>query len=113
MSSASFYISQKYTTDQRQKGLLKSAGVIGAATMVSRVLGYIRDMILAHLFGGGERLSCADAGDTNDDGILDIADVIYLLAHLFAGGPPPQPPFPECGPDHTPDVLVCCEYDEC
>ena len=51
MSSASFYISQKYTTDQRQKGLLKSAGVIGAATMVSRVLGYIRDMILAHLFG--------------------------------------------------------------
>lgn len=51
MSSASFHISQKCTTDERQKGLLKSAGVIGAATMVSRILGYIRDMILAHLFG--------------------------------------------------------------
>ncbi|MGA1797034.1 MAG: murein biosynthesis integral membrane protein MurJ [bacterium] len=51
MSSASFQISQKCAADQRQKGLLKSAGVIGAATMASRILGYIRDMILAHLFG--------------------------------------------------------------
>ena len=28
-------------------------------------------------------------GDTNDDGGLDLADAIYLLEHLFSGGPAP------------------------
>ncbi|MCA8958869.1 MAG: hypothetical protein KDC38_00085 [Planctomycetes bacterium] len=29
-------------------------------------------------------------GDANDDGALDIADAIYLLNHLFVGGPGPH-----------------------
>lgn len=28
-------------------------------------------------------------GDTNGDGDLDIADVVYSLLHLFKGGPAP------------------------
>jgi hypothetical protein len=30
-------------------------------------------------------------GDANGDGIVDIADVVYLLNYLFAGGPAPVP----------------------
>jgi FG-GAP repeat len=29
-------------------------------------------------------------GDTNGDGVLDVADVFYLINFLFAGGPAPQ-----------------------
>ncbi|MGE3165542.1 MAG: hypothetical protein AB7O52_11595 [Planctomycetota bacterium] len=29
---------------------------------------------------------------------LDVADGIYLLSHLFGGGPPPGSPYPDCGP---------------
>jgi len=28
-------------------------------------------------------------GDTNGDGLVDMSDAIYLLSHLFNGGPPP------------------------
>jgi putative peptidoglycan lipid II flippase len=36
--------------------LARSAGVIGAATMTSRVLGLIRDQVLAFLFGAGDQM---------------------------------------------------------
>jgi putative peptidoglycan lipid II flippase len=36
--------------------LARSAGVIGAATMASRVLGLIRDQVLAFLFGAGDHM---------------------------------------------------------
>jgi putative peptidoglycan lipid II flippase len=36
--------------------LARSAGVIGAATMTSRVLGLIRDQVLAFLFGAGDHM---------------------------------------------------------
>ena len=31
--------------------IVKSAGIIGLATLVSRVLGFIRDVVIARLFG--------------------------------------------------------------
>lgn len=54
--------------------------------------------------------SCLDAVDANDNGGLGIDDAIYLLEYLFLGttGPPPAP-FPNCGPDPTPDPLGCSE----
>ena len=33
-----------------------------------------------------------DIGDCNCDGIVDIGDVVYVLAYLYRGGPPPVPP---------------------
>jgi putative peptidoglycan lipid II flippase len=36
------------------KGLIRSAGVIGIATMTSRVLGLLRDQVLAFFFGAGD-----------------------------------------------------------
>lgn len=35
------------------KSIAKSAGVIGGATLISRILGFVRDIILAALFGTG------------------------------------------------------------
>jgi putative peptidoglycan lipid II flippase len=36
--------------------LARSAGIIGAATMSSRVLGLVRDQVLAYLFGAGDQM---------------------------------------------------------
>jgi hypothetical protein len=35
-------------------------------------------------------------GDVNQDGILDIADVVYMINYLYKSGPPPLP-FPDQG----------------
>ena len=63
------------------------------------------------LFLRGPHLGCFDAADVNDSGSLDITDGIFSLSFLFLGGPPPAPPFPECGIDAvTPfDELTCVE----
>ncbi len=37
----------------RQHGVLRAVGVIGAATLASRVLGFVRDMVVARAFGAG------------------------------------------------------------
>jgi hypothetical protein len=36
---------------------------------------------------------CVDAGDVNDNGILNEVDEEYILDYLFSGGPPPAAPF--------------------
>jgi len=36
-----------------KKNLIKSTGVIGAATAISRVLGFVRDIVIANFFGTG------------------------------------------------------------
>ena len=40
-------------TDNTGSGLLKSSGVVSSLTMVSRISGLIRDMVVAHFFGSG------------------------------------------------------------
>jgi len=69
--------------------------------------------LLSSLFNGVPLGNCADACDANDDGALDIADGITLLSFLFIGADPPPPPFPDCGPDPTPDPLDCESFPAC
>ncbi len=57
--------------------------------------------------------TCADALDVDDDGILALPDVIYSLAFLFTGGPPPPAPFPACEIDPTDDANSCDTFDGC
>ena len=52
-------------------------------------------------------------GITNDDGLVDISDAIYLLTSLFSMGPDPEPPFPGCGGDPTGDGLDCASFPLC
>ena len=51
---------------------------------------------------------CPEALDVNDDGKLDLADPISLIAYLFAAGPAPAAPFPEAGPDPLPGLGYPC-----
>ncbi len=69
--------------------------------------------VLDYLFGGAPAYECDDACDVNDDGLLDIADGIYLLNYLFASGPPPAAPDGSCGPDLTADGLGCDQFAAC
>jgi len=67
---------------------------------------------LQELFSGVPSLGCPDANDANDDGGVDIADAIGVLQALFTGGTIPMP-FPNCGPDPTPDSLGPCNHAAC
>ena len=66
--------------------LAKSAGVVGAATLTSRLLGLVRDQVLAYLFGAGNAM----------DAFNVAARIPSLLRELFAEGnssPDGQPSF--------------------
>ena len=65
--------------------------------------------LLLHLFGNVQ-IQCAAAADFSDEGKLTISSAIYGLSYLFVGGEPPPAPFPGCGPDATPDLLISCRF---
>src|SRR5271154_4182633 len=56
--------------------LARSAGVTGAATLVSRVLGLVRDQVLASLFGAGNEM----------DAFFVAFRIPNLVRDLFAEG---------------------------
>jgi len=62
---------------------------------------------LAVAFLGYPAGPCIDAYDADDDGSVTIGDAVGILAYLFDFGLPPFTPFPEVGPDPTPDGLPC------
>src|ERR1041385_7112583 len=64
------------TVSEDQRRIAKAAGLIGVATFSSRVLGFIRDMVLARLFGA---TPAADA-------FFVAYRVPNLLRELFAEG---------------------------
>lgn len=57
-------------------GLTRSAGIVGLATMTSRVLGLVRDQALAYRFGAGNAM----------DAFLVALRIPNLLRELFAEG---------------------------
>lgn len=68
--------------------------------------------ILANQFNGFDIL-CPDACDSNDDGLLNMADSVYLLNWLFKFGPIPTAPGPfNDGVDPTDDGLPTCDSDD-
>jgi hypothetical protein len=62
--------------------------------------------VLLVLFAG-DSADCDDALDGDDDGQLVITDAVYVLNHLFRGGPAMPAPYPEAGDDTTADQLGC------
>ena len=60
----------------RRSSLLKSGGIVGAMTLLSRVLGFVRDQVLAIVFGAG--------GTT--DVFLVAFKIPNFLRRLFAEG---------------------------
>ncbi len=68
-------------------------------------------MLRRFLFLGSVALNCLDAADVNDDGDVDISDVIFGLVSIFQEGPEMPAPFLELGPDPTADGHNCAAYD--
>jgi len=70
--------------------------------------------LLTNLFAGGANPTCEDAADANDDGNIDVSDIITILGFQFNGTNPPPPPFDNCGVDPTvTDGLSCILYNSC
>ncbi len=69
---------------------------------------YVADAveILTQLFTSCWSIPCDDAADSNDDGNLDMGDVINILVQRQSGLPLPAP-FPGSGIDPTADALGC------
>ena len=61
----------------------------------------------------GLPILCSDACDSNDDGIINLADSVFVLNWLFKfGDSPPDPgPFSD-GPDPSADLLPLCVSDD-
>ena len=77
----------------------------------------ISDPVLLVFFlfeGTPKALPCSDACDGNDDGKLDITDVIRGLEALFdPRGQPLPPPYGKCGADPSEDALGCAKFEAC
>jgi hypothetical protein len=41
------------------------------------------------------------------------SDAVFVISYLFLGEPPPQLPYPICGPDPTGDALLCDTFAAC
>ncbi len=66
--------------------------------------------ISSYLFAAAERPPCLDACDANDDGHVNIADVVTVLGTAFMGKKAlPAPALP--GDDPTPDQLPCASWN--
>ena len=72
----------------------------------------ISDALLvdAFLFRKGPAPKCRSAADIDDDGRIEINDVLKNLNFEFLAGRPPPAPFPNVGPDLEPDFLRCDSY---
>jgi hypothetical protein len=63
-------------------------------------------------FLGVDGLACLDAADTNDDGLVNLTDALYILYYLFRGGAVPPAPGPDDpGPDVGGASLGCASYE--
>lgn len=68
-------------------------------------------LLVYHLWRDGRPLPCMDAADANDDGSIDVGDVLASLYAVFHGLPLPPPVL--CGADPTPDYLSCDNPGAC
>jgi putative peptidoglycan lipid II flippase len=59
-----------------RKGILKAAGVLGSATILSRIMGMVRDMVVARLFGAGMA----------SDAFIAAYQIPNMLRRFFAEG---------------------------
>lgn len=59
-----------------RKGILRAAGVLGSATMLSRIMGMVRDMVISRLFGAG----------MSTDAFFAAFQIPNMLRRFFAEG---------------------------
>lgn len=52
------------------------------------LVGYL-DTAYVHIYDGTFTVLAGLCGDSNDDGLVNIFDVTFMIAYLYLGGPPP------------------------
>ncbi len=68
-------------------------------------------MFRRYYFHGDPVPSCLDAADADDNGTIDLFDVIGIINRVIFGGSDLAAPFPEAGVDPTPDDgFECLSY---
>jgi len=80
------------------RGDLDEDGWVGGADLAA---------LLRHLLESGP-LPCAGAADLDDSGRVGPLDALLLAARVLGLGYVPPLPFPNCGPDPTPDDGLGC-----
>jgi hypothetical protein len=56
--------------------------------------GYLNSMYVGRVTGG----CFCRPGDANGDGVINVADAVYIINYVFKNGPPPTP-YPVCSGD--------------
>jgi hypothetical protein len=70
--------------------------------------------LVAHLFLGGPAPKCLDSADVDNNGSVNLTDIIYELNYIFMGTQRPPDPFkPFCGLETDTDALDCDRYLPC
>src|SRR5258705_5064948 len=85
-----------------QHGVLRAVGVIAAATLASRVLGFVRDMVVARAFGAGPVTDAFFVAFRIPnllrrllaEGALSTAVIPVFTQYLASGDAPASPPWP-------------------
>lgn len=57
---------------------------------VTRIVAFALALVMFMAPVGGN-LASAQCGDMNGDGRINLNDVLFLIAYIFLGGPPPDP----------------------
>jgi len=70
--------SNAQTPEPQVSGLLRAASKVGGWTMLSRILGFVRDILLARVLGSGLLAGAFFVG----------VKLPHLFRRLFSGGPP-------------------------
>ena len=86
----------------RHRAIRGDVNVSGATDLADAV------SILGQLFLGDET-RCFRAGNVNGDDEINIGDAVTILCFLFRGGPPPDAPYPDCGPNEESLAAWCSE----
>ena len=67
-----------------------------------------------YLIGEGDAPACEDAADANDDGNINIVDIVRMLYFAFGDADEIPAPFPDCGTDASDDDgLDCADPEGC
>src|SRR3954452_18678382 len=89
-------VSTAHVTQPAARRLARSAGLIGVATMTSRVLGLVRDQVMAYLFGAGNAVDAYNVAfripnlvrDLFAEGAMSAAFVPTFTRYLTREGRP-------------------------
>src|SRR5215207_7066067 len=89
-------VSSAQIAQPQARRLARSAGVIGIATMTSRVLGLVRDQVMAYLFGAGNAVDAYNVAfripnlvrDLFAEGAMSAAFVPTFTRYLTNRGKP-------------------------